>query len=102
MHGAHPMMNLIEGNHARDKFDADNYWGTSSHQTFIRNRMYNVTGKLYGSWGFDLYKGVRYYNIVGNVLGTDYETIYEIIGKDARGKVREIELSPEGEVVEIE
>jgi hypothetical protein len=80
MHGAHAMMNLIEGNHARDKFDADNYWGTSSHQTFFRNRMYNVTGKLYGSWGFDLYKGVRYYNIVGNVLGTDYETIYEIVG----------------------
>lgn len=81
MHGAHPMMNLIEGNHSRDKFDADNYWGTSSHQTFFRNRMYNVAGKLYGSWGFDLYKGVRYYNIVGNVLGTTgYETIYEIIG----------------------
>jgi hypothetical protein len=80
MHGAHPMMNLIEGNHARDKFDADNYWGTSSHQTFFRNRMYNVTGKLYGSWGFDLYKGVRYYNVVGNVLGTSYETIYEITG----------------------
>jgi Pectate lyase superfamily protein len=80
MHGAHPMMNLIEGNHSGDKFDADNYWGTSSHQTFFRNRMYNVTGKLYGSWGFDLYKGVQYYNIVGNVLGTDFESIYEITG----------------------
>ena len=28
--------------------------------------------------------------------------VYEIIGKDARGKVREIELTPSGEVVEIE
>ena len=28
--------------------------------------------------------------------------IYEIIGKDANGKVREIELTPEGEVAEIE
>ncbi|MBI3862299.1 MAG: hypothetical protein HY290_10430 [Planctomycetia bacterium] len=28
--------------------------------------------------------------------------IYEIIGKDERGKVREIELSPGGDVVEIE
>ena len=28
--------------------------------------------------------------------------VYEIIGKDDKGKVREIELSPEGEVVEIE
>jgi hypothetical protein len=28
--------------------------------------------------------------------------VYEIIGKDNKGKTREIELSPEGEVVEIE
>jgi hypothetical protein len=28
--------------------------------------------------------------------------IYEIIGKDANGKVREIELTPEGEIAEIE
>jgi hypothetical protein len=28
--------------------------------------------------------------------------VYEIIGKDDKGKVREIELSPEGEIVEIE
>ena len=28
--------------------------------------------------------------------------IYEITGKDGRGKIREIELSPDGEVVEIE
>jgi hypothetical protein len=28
--------------------------------------------------------------------------VYEIIGKDETGKVREVELTPEGEVVEIE
>ena len=28
--------------------------------------------------------------------------VYEIIGKDDKGKVREIELTPEGEIVEIE
>jgi hypothetical protein len=28
--------------------------------------------------------------------------VYEIIGKDDKGKTREIELSPSGEVVEIE
>jgi hypothetical protein len=28
--------------------------------------------------------------------------IYAIIGKDDKGKVREIELTPEGEIVEIE
>ena len=28
--------------------------------------------------------------------------IYEIIGKDDQGKVREIELTPAGEIVEIE
>lgn len=79
-HGAHPMMNLIESNHAEDKFSADFYWGTSSHQTYFRNRMFNATGKLYGSWGFDLYRFQRYYNIVGNVLGTTYEKTYEVVG----------------------
>jgi hypothetical protein len=79
-HGAHPMMNLIEGNHAEDKFNADFYHGSSSHQTFFRNRMFNQPGKLYGSWGFDIYMKSHYYNIVGNVLGTDYENKYELTG----------------------
>ena len=79
-HGAHPMMNLIEGNHAEDKFDADFYHGSSSHQTFFRNRMFNQPGKLYGSWGFDIYMKSHYYNIVGNVLGTNYENKYELTG----------------------
>ena len=77
-HGAHPMMNLIEGNHAEDKFDADFYHGSSSHQTFFRNRMFNQPGKLYGSWGFDIYMKSQYFNIVGNVLGTNYENKYEL------------------------
>jgi hypothetical protein len=80
MHGAHPKMNLIEGNIAEDKFDADYYWGTSSHQTFFRNRMFNIPNKVYGSWGFDIYKGQHYYSIVGNVFGTSYENKYELTG----------------------
>jgi len=28
--------------------------------------------------------------------------VYEVSGKDSRGKVREIEISPDGEIVEIE
>lgn len=80
-HGAHPMMNLVEGNIAEDKFSADFYWGTSSHQTFLRNQMTNQPGKLFGSWGFDLYMNVHYYNIIGNVLGTiNHENQYELIG----------------------
>jgi Pectate lyase superfamily protein len=77
-HGAHPMMNLIEGNWSEGKFQADYYWGTSSHQTFFRNRMYNAPGKTYGDWGNDLNEKVRYYNFVGNVFGKDVENVYDI------------------------
>lgn len=41
--------------------------------------------------------GVKFDQVIVKSSG-----IYEIIGKDDKGKVREIELSPEGEVVEIE
>ena len=80
-HGAHPMMNLIEGNIMEDKIDGDWYWGTSSHQTYFRNKVTNQLGKTYGVWGIDLYKGAWYYNIIGNVLGTvSYENTYELTG----------------------
>lgn len=35
-HGAHPMMNLLEGN-ADDFVQVDDYWGSSSHTTIFRN-----------------------------------------------------------------
>ncbi len=79
-HGAHPIMNLIEGNLSEDKFTADFYWGTSSHQTYFRNRMFNAPGKIYGSWGLDLYVKQHYYNVVGNVFGSGLENRYELTG----------------------
>jgi hypothetical protein len=35
-HGAHPQFNLFEGNICQ-KISIDYFWGTSSHQTFLRN-----------------------------------------------------------------
>ena len=35
-HGAHPLMNLIEGN-VVGKSEEDSYWGSSSHTTYFRN-----------------------------------------------------------------
>lgn len=90
LHGAHPMFNLIEGNIGA-KFDADYYWGSSSHATLLRNwfkgasqiwgpmsgRGAEQTGSAY--WAsqalaaVDLSQTVRYFNLVGNVIGSDWQ-----------------------------
>jgi len=78
-HGAHPMMNLIEGNVIEGlTLGADNYWGTSSHSTFFRNRGTNNRAKSCGQWLIDLYQGVRYFNFAGNVWGDSTDTKYEL------------------------
>ena len=74
-HGAHPMMNLWEGNILRSKILMDSYWGSSSHTTVFRNcisNMRNNNGQqaLQYVFIFDIWKNNRYHNIVGNVLGT--------------------------------
>ena len=69
-HGAHPVMNLIEGNYSYGRLMADNVWGTSSHNTFFRNKHALLSGKLGGNWNVDLQYRSLYYNVVGNVLGT--------------------------------
>lgn len=78
-HGAHPMMNLFEGNYVNGpEISSDLYWGTSSHMTFLRNRQITDTSKSSGTVGTVLWKGQTYYNYIGNVLGTiGWETIYE-------------------------
>jgi len=79
-HGPHPMMNLIEGNCCGSKIIGDMYWGSASHNTYFRNRVYQATptGLNYGTWLVDFYIWHKYENIVGNVLGTPgYETEYE-------------------------
>jgi hypothetical protein len=74
-HGAHPMMNLWEGNVLRSKIMMDNYWGSSSHTTLFRNRIANMpsnNGQQAVQYVFvlDIWKNNRYQNVVGNVLGT--------------------------------
>lgn len=84
-HGAHPFMNLWEGNVA-SHVAADSLWGTSSHFLFFRNWLwgdetenFSFPGGCSGcaatgtpNNGFDavdLYGGQEYYAFVGNVLG---------------------------------
>lgn len=80
-HGAHPVMNLIEGNWTTHWLTGDFYWGSSSHNTLFRNRMAMDTGKTGGTWNIGLYVKNRYYNIVNNVIGTaSHEDTYEVNG----------------------
>lgn len=92
-HGAHPFMNLFEGN-VMSHITADDFWGTSSHDTFFRNWMWgSETNSIpIGCTGtptqplpqcsiplfppnesfdaIDLYYAQTYYSFVGNVLGS--------------------------------
>lgn len=78
-HGAHPFMNLIEGNFLDGSFiAADSYWGTASHNTFLRNKVAIDTNKENEAANMRFFKDNWYFNLVGNVLGTiGNETIYE-------------------------
>ena len=79
-HGAHPYMNLFEGN-VISHIAADDFWGTSSHDVFFRNWIWgdetqNWAGAVVATGtpnsGFDavdLYQSQEYYSFVGNVLG---------------------------------
>jgi len=75
-HGAHPYMDLIEGNVA-SHITADDFWGSSSHFVLFRNWMWgDETGTGVPSFppedgydAVDLYNMQTYYSFVGNVLG---------------------------------
>lgn len=79
-HGAHPYMNLFEGN-VISHIAADDFWGTSSHDVFFRNWIWGdetenwanavaSTGTpVNGFDAIDLYQSQEYYSYVGNVLG---------------------------------
>ena len=73
-HGAHPFMNLWEGN-IGFMVSPDNTWGSSSHSTWFRNHVTNKvdipvdTGWL--MWVMDIEKNSVYHNFIGNVLGYD-------------------------------
>jgi len=68
-HGAHPMMNLWEGNVCAE-LQADYYRGSSSHMTLFRNHFRGTdTTILSNRKAVALDRYQLYYNIVGNVLG---------------------------------
>jgi hypothetical protein len=75
-HGAHPYMNLFEGN-VISHIAADNIWGSSSHVVFFRNWLWGDESgtdvpKFPPGSGYDaidVYPLNPYYSFVGNVLG---------------------------------
>jgi hypothetical protein len=78
-HGAHPMMNLFESNIVTGRLLADDIWGSSSHNTFFRNKTAIASGMTGALWNVCLQGNAHYYNFVGNVLGTPRdESVYQI------------------------
>ena len=68
-HGAHPYMNLFEGNRFC-KLSHDNTWGSSSHNTSFRNHIVNESaGVTRARWAVDVQENNYYINLVGNVIG---------------------------------
>jgi hypothetical protein len=83
MHGAHPAMNLVESNYSDGRMLADDTWGSSSHNTFFRNRHTLTPNKSGAPWDVDLQKNALYYNIVGNVIGSiGTEQVYQFNNVD--------------------
>jgi hypothetical protein len=91
-HGAHPMMNLYEGNIANLML-WDDYWGSSSHHTLFRNYVLGTTqyvppadarGALQpasavwedggNTYAIDINDLNNYYNVVGDILGSPHAT----------------------------
>jgi len=74
-HGAHPMMNLYEGNWVSHLM-ADSFFGSSSHITLFRNWLRGAESQIElpqnpnnGFIAADIAKDQKYYSLVGNVLG---------------------------------
>ncbi|MBR9677354.1 PGF-pre-PGF domain-containing protein [Candidatus Woesearchaeota archaeon] len=75
LHGAHPTMNLYEGNIVNTIFP-DNTWGSSSHGMVFRNWInrehlidWGVLNVGYGRNSLNIQATSTYWSIVGNVLG---------------------------------
>lgn len=79
-HNAGISYNLFEGNETAG-FNADNVWGTSHFATLFRNRLHGwETGKTLQTIAVHVYAHDRYFNVVGNILGTDaYHDNYQSI-----------------------
>ena len=77
-HGAHNSFNLAEGNIVGNGISSDGYYGSSSHNTILRNwalaKPYtagvpNPIAITSGLRAIQLNRMSNYYNVVGNVLG---------------------------------
>jgi hypothetical protein len=87
MHGGHPGMNLVEQNYSDGRLLADDVWGSSSHNTFFRNRHSLTPGKTGAAWDIDLQKNAQFYNVVGNVIGiSGIENSYQLNNVDLNGQ----------------
>jgi hypothetical protein len=102
VHGAHPSFNLYEGN-IGNNFAPDSIWGTSSHNTALRNWwkgadfiMNPQTGRglpdpMTGHYAFQAIRvasltwGDTSYSLVGNVIGSD--TLLQINTQGTLGNV---------------
>lgn len=69
-HGAHNMMNLVEGNICGG-FISDGYYGSTSHITVVRN-WFTATHPIATDnlIAFAACRWNNYFNVVGNILGT--------------------------------
>jgi hypothetical protein len=73
-HGAHPYMNLWEGN-VISKLSLDNTWGTASHNTSFRNVVRGSgAGKTTGRFAVDIQAQSDFNHVVGSVVGTAGDT----------------------------
>lgn len=80
LHGCHQVFNLIEGNIIDGAFFAsDNYWGSNSHNTLLRNRIVMDYTKVDQQVNLGVGVHQTYYNIIGNYLGGT-DTAYELAG----------------------
>jgi slime mold repeat-containing protein/pectate lyase-like protein len=78
IHGAHPIMNLFEGN-VSAKFMADFIHGSASHLTLFRNRQWGYqVGKTQANVAVGFEEKNTRMNVVGNVLGvTGVSNLYQ-------------------------
>lgn len=85
-HNAGIAMDLVEGN-VMDSFNADDAHGTQNLLSFFRNRFYGEDpadpGRTVDTVAFDDTSFHRYFNVVGNVLGTaGFSDTYQAVGHD--------------------
>jgi hypothetical protein len=93
-HGAHPHMNLWEGN-SSSSFWGDYTQGSSSHNTLFRNhiRCTRTNIALNDPWSWicvEIEKYNRYYNLVGNVIGVASFSTGTVVWNQSGGTSRPI------------